>query len=239
MTALLDIHGLHVSYGKSRVLHGVDLQLHEGEIISLLGRNGTGRSTLLKAVMGLVPPSKGSVKLAGRELAGRPSHEIAHAGIGWVPEERLVFEGLSVEENLHIGMKASTGGPAGAQWTVARMYEYFPRLLERRGTRAGNLSGGEQQMLTLCRSLLGNPRVLLVDEPTEGLAPKIVEHLVEVISDIHGSGVAVLLVEQKMTIAMRLTQRCLIMGKGRIVFDGTPDDIRRDDALRKAWLEVA
>jgi branched-chain amino acid transport system ATP-binding protein len=240
MSALLDIRNLHAAYGKSRVLHGVDLRLQEGEIISLLGRNGTGRSTLLKTIMGLVPPASGSVMLAGRELAGRAPHEVARAGIGWVPEERLVFEALTVEENLHIGMKAGVAGEiGGTQWTVAQMYAYFPRLQERRTTRAGNLSGGEQQMLTLCRSLLGNPRVLLVDEPTEGLAPKIVEHLVAVIGDIHRRGVAVLLVEQKMTIAMRLAQRCLIMGKGRIVFDGTPEALRQDDALRRTWLEVA
>jgi branched-chain amino acid transport system ATP-binding protein len=235
--SLLTVKNLHAHYGKSHVLHGVNLEVHEGEIACVLGRNGSGRSTMLKALMGIVPPSQGSVLLDGKEQAGRLPHHIVRAGLGYVPEERLIFPNLTVLENLEIGQQP--GAPGGAQWSVQQMYEYFPRLRERASTLAGNLSGGEQQMLTLCRSLLGHPRLLLVDEPTEGLAPLIVEHLVEVMLDIHRKGVAILLVEQKMTIALRIAERCLIMGHGEIVFNGTPDALREDAAVRRRWLEVA
>jgi len=235
--SLLEVTGLNAHYGKSHVLTGVDLTLDEGEIISVLGRNGSGRSTMLKAIVGLVKPSQGSIKLAGRELVGLPSHEIVRAGLGFVPEERLIFDNLTVEENLVIGIgKPKAGTP---RWTIDEMYGYFPRLHERRGAKAGNLSGGEQQMLTLCRSLLGNPKAILVDEPTEGLAPQIVEHLVSVLLDIHKRGVAIVLVEQKMTIALRSARRCLVMGRGIIVFNGSPEELRSDAEVRRNWLEVA
>jgi len=235
--SLLTVRNLHAHYGKSHVLTGVNLQILPREIVSVLGRNGSGRSTMLKALMGLVPPSAGSVLLDGAEIGRDPPYRIVRAGLGYVPEERLVFGNLTVEENLAIGMQPSHDGKN--IWTVSRMYEYFPRLKERRSTQAGNLSGGEQQMLTLCRSLLGHPRILLVDEPTEGLAPKIVEQLVDVMLDINKRGVAVLLVEQKMTIALRIAHRCLIMGRGQIVFDGTPATLRADPEIRRRWLEVA
>lgn len=234
---LLEIKGLHAHYGKSHILHGVDFTIEDASIISLLGRNGSGRSTTLKAIMGLVPPTEGSVLFAGTEMAGRRSYQICRSGIGYVPEERLVFPNLTVEENLVMGIqKAVDGAPV---WNVEEMYAYFPRLKERRNINAGNLSGGEQQMLTICRSLLGNPRILLIDEPTEGLAPKIVEVVMEVILDICRRGVAVMLVEQKLTIALKVASEVMVMGHGEIVFRGTPDALNEDPDVRRSWLEVA
>lgn len=234
---LLEVQGLHAHYGKSHILHGVDLSVEEGAIFSLLGRNGSGRSTTLKAMMGIVPPSGGHVRLAGRDLTGLRPHRIARAGLGYVPEERLVFPNLRVEENLEMGVQAAPEGATA--WTIEDMYRYFPRLQERRAMRAGNLSGGEQQMLTICRSLLGNPQVLLIDEPTEGLAPKIVEVVMEVILDIQRRGVAVVLVEQKLTIALKVAQRVFVMGHGEIVFTGPPDELRERPDIRRRWLEVS
>jgi branched-chain amino acid transport system ATP-binding protein len=183
---LLEVKGLHAHYGKSHILHGIDLEVPEASVVSLLGRNGSGRSTLLKAIMGLVPPSGGTVRLDGVQLAGQRPFDICRQGIGYVPEERLVFPNLTVEENLTMGVQKGASG--AHRWSVEEMYDYFPRLKERRAIRAGYLSGGEQQMLTICRSLLGNPRVMLIDEPTEGLAPKIVEVVMEVILDIGRRG---------------------------------------------------
>jgi branched-chain amino acid transport system ATP-binding protein len=237
MTRLLEVEGLHAHYDKSHILHGVDLAIARGEIVSLLGRNGSGRSTMLKTIMGLVRPTKGHVRLEGIELAGERAYRIARAGIAYVPEEREIFSNITVDDNLRIGMQdARTGVP---QWSAADMYCYFPQLKERRKTAAGMLSGGEQQMLTICRSLLGNPRVILIDEPTEGLAPKIVEVVTNVIRDICQRGVAVLLVEQKLTIAMRVSQRVYVMGHGQIVFEGTPESLLKAPDIRREWLEVA
>ena len=182
-------------------------------------------------------PTSGSIRLGGRELAGLDPHQIASAGIGYVPEERLVIENLTVEENLHLGMQAPRNGDAA--WTVKEMYDYFPRLRERAHTKAGNLSGGEQQMLTICRSLLGNPSVIMIDEPTEGLAPKIVDHLLGVIREINERGVTVLLVEQKMMMAMKIVSKCFVVGHGEIVFQGDPGEIRNSPEIRKKWLEVS
>lgn len=235
--SLLEVRGLHAHYGKSHILHGVDLTIAEATIVSLLGRNGSGRSTTLKAIMGLVQPSAGTVCLAGRDLAGRRPYEICRHGIGFVPEERLVFPNLTIEENLLMGMQPPV--PGAPAWTVAEMYDYFPRLKERRAVRAGYLSGGEQQMLTMCRSLLGNPRLLLIDEPTEGLAPKIVEVVMEVILDIRRRGVAVVLVEQKLTIALKVASQVMVMGHGEIVFGGTPEQLAGRPEVRRDWLEVA
>lgn len=234
---LLKVEGLHAHYGKSHILHGVDLAVEEASIVSLLGRNGSGRSTTLKTLTGIVPATQGSVKLAGKELTGLRPFEIARAGLGYVPEERLVFPNLTVEENLQMGLQPPRNGSAA--WTVEDMYQYFPRLKERRRNKAGTLSGGEQQMLTICRSLLGNPRVLLIDEPTEGLAPKIVEVVMEVILDIRKRGVAVVLVEQKLTIALKVAQKVFVMGHGEIVFEGTPDELRSRPDIRRNWLEVS
>ena len=233
---LLAVDNLHAHYGKSHVLQGVSFALDGGEIVSLLGRNGSGRSTTLKAMMGLVKPSHGSVRLADRELAGRRPFQIARDGLAYVPEERLVFGNLTVEENLRMGEHSAV--PGTRAWSVDEMYGWFPRLAERRRTQAGSLSGGEQQMLTICRSLLGNPRAILIDEPTEGLAPRIVETVMRAIIEIHRAGVAVVLVEQKLTIALKVAARVLVMGHGEIVFAGTPASLREREDIRRAWLEV-
>ncbi|CAH1654267.1 MAG: ABC transporter ATP-binding protein [Chelatococcus sp.] len=235
--SLLEVEGLHAHYGKSHILSGVSLDVGEKETVAVLGRNGSGRSTMLKALIGLVPPSAGSVRLEGHEVAGLEPHQIVRRGMSYVPEERLVFDLLTVDENLAIGTQP--GIPGAPRWSNDDMYAYFPRLAERRNTRAGKLSGGEQQMLTICRSLLCHPKVILIDEPTEGLAPKIVEGLVEVMRDIARRGVAIVIVEQKMTIALRIADRCLVMGHGHIVFSGTPERLRSDADVRRSWLEVA
>ena len=233
---LLDVHGLHVHYGKSHVLHGVDLRVDRQEVISLLGRNGSGRSTTMKAIMGLVAPSAGSVRLDGHELAGARPYAVCRAGIGYVPEEREVFANLTVDENLRMGEQRAAEG--AHRWTIDAMFDYFPRLKERRNTKAGSMSGGEQQMLTICRSLLGNPRLMLIDEPTEGLAPKIVAQVGECIVDMHRKGLSVILVEQKLAIALKVSTRVCLMGHGRIVFEGTPQALTADPRLVSEWLAV-
>ncbi len=233
---LLEVQDLHAHYGKSHILQGVSLSVQPGEVVALLGRNGSGRSTTLKALMGLVPPSSGSVCLDQEELVGRKPYHVARAGLAYVPEERLVFANLTVRENLRIGLQPAHSGYA--QWSVERMFEFFPRLRERLDTKAGSLSGGEQQMLTICRSLLGNPKLILIDEPTEGLAPKIVQVVAEVIEEIRRAGVAVLLVEQKLTIALKVARRVLVMGHGRIVFEGGPEEVSSDSPVMREWLTV-
>lgn len=230
---ILLIRDLHAYYGKSHVLHGVDLDVREGEIVSLLGRNGVGRSTTVKAAMGMVA-AEGSVRFRGQEVLGRKSYEIAHMGLGYVPESRDIFPTLTVEQNLLLGMKGSKPG----RWSFDDMYRMFPRLEERRHTAAGVLSGGEQQMLTLCRTLMGDPDLIIIDEPTEGLAPKIVELVGEYLQKLKARGISVLLIEQKLTIAMSISDRALVMGHGSIVFEGTPDGLRADPYIRKEWLEV-
>jgi branched-chain amino acid transport system ATP-binding protein len=234
--ALLRVDGLHAHYGKSHVLRGVTLQVGRGEVVSLLGRNGSGRSTTLKAMMGLVPPSAGRVELGGRALAGAPPHAICCAGLAYVPEEREVFANLTVDENLRMGEQPAVAG--AVRWSVAQMFDYFPRLKERRGTRAGSLSGGEQQMLTMCRSLLGNPLAILIDEPTEGLAPKIVAQVAECIQDMQRQGVSVVLVEQKLAIALKVSTRVCVMGHGHIVFEGSPAQLLADREMQQQWLAV-
>ena len=232
---MLAVDKLHAFYGKSHVLHGVSFTVAEGEIVALLGRNGSGRSTTVKAIMGLVDGS-GSVKWRGQELLGRKAFEIAHAGIGYVPENRDIFPKLTVHQNLMLGQKGKKEQAGG--WTFDEMYRLFPRLKERQHTEAGVLSGGEQQMLTICRTLMGNPDLVMIDEPTEGLAPKMVELVGQLLEQIAGRGVAILLVEQKLTIARRISQRLYVMGHGHIVFEGTPAALSANDAVRKEWLEV-
>jgi len=233
---LLQVEDLHAHYGKSHVLRGVTLDVRRGEVVSLLGRNGSGRSTTLKALMGLVLPSAGSVTLQGRELAGASPHRICRAGLAYVPEEREVFANLTVDENLRMGEQPPV--PSAPRWTVEQMFDYFPRLKERRNTKGGSLSGGEQQMLTICRSLLGNPLVILIDEPTEGLAPMIVAQVAECIRDMQRRGVAVVLVEQKLAIALKVSSRVCLVGHGRIVFEGSPERLQTDTALLAQWLAV-
>jgi branched-chain amino acid transport system ATP-binding protein len=233
---LLSVVDLHAHYGKSHILHGVSFDVGSNEVISLLGRNGSGRSTTMKAIMGLVPPTAGQVKLRDQQLAGVRPYAICRAGLAYVPEEREVFANLTVDENLHMGEQP--GAPGAVRWTVEHMFDYFPRLKERRNTSAGSLSGGEQQMLTMCRSLLGNPLVMLIDEPTEGLAPKIVAQVGECIKDMHAKGVSVVLVEQKLAIALKVSTRVCVMGHGRIVFEGTPQQLLADQKLLADWLAV-
>jgi branched-chain amino acid transport system ATP-binding protein len=233
---VLSVRGLHAYYGKSHILHGLDLAIERGEVVTLLGRNGSGRSTTLKAIMGLVPPASGRIELAGENLAGATPFRICRAGMAYVPEEREIFSNLTVDENLRMGVQAPR--PGVPTWTVDQMFDYFPVLRKRRNTRGGNLSGGEQQMLTLCRSLLGNPRVILVDEPTEGLAPLLVAAVGDVIRDVHARGISVLLVEQKLTIALKVASRLLVMGHGKIVFEGPPADLTPDSPVVKEWLAV-
>ena len=231
---MLTVKNLHAYYGKSHVLHGVSFNVQPGEIVALLGRNGSGRSTTAKAIMGLVDCT-GSVAWKDGEIMGRKAYQIAHLGIGYVPENRDIFSKLTVHQNLLLGQK---GSGKGSRWSFNDMYTMFPRLLERQHTEAGVLSGGEQQMLTLCRTLMGNPDLIIIDEPTEGLAPKIVELVGQYLQTLKAKGISVLLIEQKLTIAMAISDRTLVMGHGSIVFDGTPDGLRADAYIRKEWLEV-
>ena len=234
MAALLEIKELNAFYGKSHILHGVDLRVDQGEIVALLGRNGSGRSTTAKAVMGLVQ-GIGSVQFKGQEMLGRQAFDIAHHGVGYVPESRDIFPKLTVHQNLMLGEKRGKKNP---RWSFDDMYRMFPRLKERQHTEAGVMSGGEQQMLTLCRTLMGDPDLIMIDEPTEGLAPKIVELVGEYLNELKNRGVSVLLIEQKLTIALQISGRCYVMGHGSIVFEGTPAQLRADDDVRKEWLEV-
>ena len=234
--ALLSLDGVHAHYGKSHILHGVSFEVGANEVVSLLGRNGSGRSTTMKAIMGLVPPSGGAIRLGGRDITGARPYAICRAGIAYVPEEREVFANLTVDENLRMGEQRAA--PSVTRWTMDDMFAWFPRLKERRNTRAGSLSGGEQQMLTICRSLLGNPLVMLIDEPTEGLAPMIVAQVGECIQDMSRQGVGVLLVEQKLAIALKVSARVCVMGHGRIVFEGSPRELESDRALLAQWLAV-
>ena len=231
---MLKLANVHAFYGKSHVLHGVNFQVGGGEIVALLGRNGSGRSTTVKTIMGLVEGA-GSIRWKDNEILGRKAFEIAHTGIGYVPENRDIFPNLTVHQNLLLGQKRSQKNP---RWGFDDMYQLFPRLKERQHTEAGVLSGGEQQMLTLCRTLMGDPDLIMIDEPTEGLAPKIVELVGEYLRELKRRGISVLLVEQKLTIALAVSERCYVMGHGQIVFEGTPADLRANAYIRKEWLEV-
>ena len=231
---MLKLTNLNAFYGKSHVLHGVSFQVQPGEIVALLGRNGSGRSTTAKAIMGLVD-CQGSILWKNLEIVGKKAYQIAHLGLGYVPENRDIFPKLTVHQNLLLGQK---GSGKGSRWSFDDMYELFPRLRERQHTEAGVLSGGEQQMLTLCRTLMGDPDLIIIDEPTEGLAPKIVELVGQYLQTLKAKSISVLLIEQKLTIAMAISDRALVMGHGSIVFDGTPDSLRADAFIRKEWLEV-
>ncbi len=234
MSAMLEVADLHAYYGKSHILQGVTFAVGEAEIVSMLGRNGVGRSTTLKAIMGDVPPH-GAIVFRGRPIAGMRPFEIARLGLGYVPEDRAIFPSLTVRQNLVLGQK---GAREGGRWSMRDMFEIFPRLEERADVPAGVLSGGEQQMLTICRTLMGDPDLIMVDEPTEGLSPQMVERVGALLTQIAGRGVAILLVEQKLTIALAISKRLYVMGHGRIVFEGTPSDLRANAGVRKEWLEV-
>ena len=231
---MLSVADLHAFYGKSHILHGVNLEVAEGEIVSLLGRNGVGRSTTVKAIMGDVE-ARGSIRFREEEICGRPPYVIARKGLGYVPENRDIFPTLSVRENLLLGMKNPR---APGRWTMADMFRLFPNLEARADQPGGVLSGGEQQMLTICRTLMGDPHLIMIDEPTEGLAPMLVQQVANLLVEIAGRGIAILLVEQKLTIALTISRRVYVMGHGRIVFEGTPDTLKRNDGVRKEWLEV-
>jgi branched-chain amino acid transport system ATP-binding protein len=231
---MLNVRDLHAYYGKSHILQGVSLDVGEGEIVSLLGRNGVGRSTTLKAIIGEVPPV-GEIRFKGEQIAGRKSHVIARKGLGYVPENREIFPTLTLRQNLILGRKSTR---AAGRWSIEDAFNLFPNLRQRADISAGVLSGGEQQMLTICRTLMGDPDLIMIDEPTEGLAPQNVERVRQLIEEIAARGVAILLVEQKLTIALKISSRIYVMGHGRIVFEGAPEDLRANADVRKEWLEV-
>jgi branched-chain amino acid transport system ATP-binding protein len=230
---MLEVRDLHAFYGKSHVLHGVSLEVREGEIVSLLGRNGVGRSTTVKAIMGQVA-ARGEVRFRGESIVGLAPYEIAQRGIGYVPEDRAIFPDLTVRQNLELGRKGARKDGFG----IDEAYTLFPRLRERDAMPAGVLSGGEQQMLTLCRTLMGNPSLVMIDEPTEGLAPQLVEQVARFLEMVRGRGIPILLVEQKLAIALDISERVYMLGHGRVVFEGTPAELRAAHAVRKEWLEV-
>ncbi len=231
---MLNVTDLHAYYGKSHILQGVDFNIEEGEIVSLLGRNGVGRSTTVKTIMGEVEP-KGSIQFKGQEIAGKKSFEIANLGLGYVPENRDIFPTLTVRQNLLLGQKSGTNS---GRWNIEEMFDMFPNLGERAEIDGGVLSGGEQQMLCMCRTLMGDPELIMIDEPTEGLAPKIVEQVANLLEEIANRGVAILLVEQKLSIAFKISHRLYVMGHGQIVYEGTPESLRQADDVRAEWLEV-
>ncbi len=232
---MLQVRDLHAFYGKSHILQGLSFHVGEGEIVSVLGRNGVGRSTALKAIMGGVPP-RGEIRFKDRPIAGLKPYEIARLGLGYVPEERAIFPGLTVRQNLILGEQPARRD--GRRWTMADMFALFPRLEERADTPGGVLSGGEQQMLTICRTLMGDPDLIMIDEPTEGLSPQMVERVGDLLARISERGIAILLVEQKLTIALRISRRVYVMGHGRAVFEGTPAELTATEDVRREWLEV-
>jgi branched-chain amino acid transport system ATP-binding protein len=234
---LLGLKDLNTYYEQSHILQGVSLDVDHGEIVCLLGRNGVGKSTTLKSIIGLVQPRSGQVIFKEQNIAGLPPHTIAQKGVGYVPEERRIFGPLTVRENLLMGIKGGQKAN-GDGWSIEKIYKYFPALEARDKQRGGHLSGGEQQMLTIARTLMGNPEVILIDEPTEGLAPKIVETVEQVIQDIHQHGIPILLVEQNMRVALRLAGRIYVISKGKIVFQGTSGELEKAKDIREKYLEV-
>lgn len=233
---MLEVTDLHAYYGKSHILQGVNISVAEGEIVALLGRNGVGRSTTCKAIMGEVEP-KGSVKFKGQEIAGKKAFEIANLGIGYVPENRDIFPGLTTRQNLILGLKPGQKDEDG-RWSMENMFEMFSNLRERADVEASVMSGGEQQMLTMCRTLMGDPDFIMIDEPTEGLSPQMTQRVAELLNQIAARGVATLLVEQKLSIAMDIAHRVYVMGHGQVVFEGTPSELKSREDIRKEWLEV-
>jgi branched-chain amino acid transport system ATP-binding protein len=231
---MLEVDDLHAYYGKSHILQGISFRVGEGEIISLLGRNGAGRSTAIRTIMGHVP-AVGCIRFKGERIDRLKTHEIARRGLGYVPEDRSIFPALTVRENLLLGMKATS---RSGRWSLDDMFTLFPLLRERADAPGGVLSGGEQQLLTICRTLMGDPDLIMVDEPTEGLAPMMVQVVRELLEKIARRGVAILLIEQKLTIALAISRRLYVMGQGRIVFEGTAEALRSNDAVRKEWLEI-
>ena len=231
---MLEVENLHAHYGKSHVLHGVNFTVGEGEVVSLLGRNGSGRSTTAKAIMGLVQ-AKGTVRWRGQSLLGKPPHEIARLGVGYVPENKDVFPRLTVHQNLMLGQK---GSATRTRWDFDDMYALFPRLRQRQHVPAGVLSGGEQQMLTLCRTLMGEPALMLIDEPTEGLAPQVVEQVAAFLLTLKTERMSMVLIDQKLSFALAISDRIVVMGHGEVVFNGSPQAFDQHPEIRREWLEV-
>lgn len=232
---MLKVSNLNSYYGKSHILQGVNLIINEGEIVSLLGRNGVGRSTFIKSVMGMVK-SEGSIIFNNKQILGKPVHDIANLGIGYVPENRDIFPDLTVRENLELGKKKNK---YGIKWNIEELFDLFPNLKNRIDVPGGVLSGGEQQMLTICRSLMGCPKLMMIDEPTEGLSPQMVENVESLLKKISCKGVSILLVEQKLTIAFNLSKKLYVMGHGKVVFEGEPKEIQNNNEIIKEWLEVS
>lgn len=233
---MLEVTDLHAYYGKSHILQGVNITISEGEIVALLGRNGVGRSTTCKAIMGEVPP-QGSVRFKGAEIAGKKAFEVANLGIGYVPENRDIFPGLTTRQNLILGLKPRQKDGQG-RWSMQDMFDLFENLKNRADVEASVLSGGEQQMLTMCRTLMGDPDLVMIDEPTEGLSPQMVQRVAALLQEIARRGIATLLVEQKLSIALDIAHRVYVMGHGQVVFEGTPQELKAREDVRKEWLEV-
>ena len=236
---MLEVKDIHSYYGKSHILHGVSLELKQGEMVCLLGRNGVGKSTTLKSIMGIVCPTQGSILFDGQELAGSQPYQVARLGVGYVPEDRRIFRSLTVHENLLMGIQRAknTDSPERG-WSIDKIYGIFPNLRERSSNKGSHLSGGEQQMLTVARTLMGNPKLILVDEPTEGLAPLIVRDVLEMLSAVRTSGVTVLMVEQNFKAAIKVADRFYIMAKGQMVFEGDTTALLAAEDVRKNYLEV-
>ena len=236
---LLEVNEIHSYYGKSHILHGVSMKLAEGDLVCLLGRNGVGKTTTLKSVMGIVQAQEGNILFRGKELIGREPYQIARMGLGIVPEDRRIFRSLTVNENLLMGIKKEKNEASSKQgWTIEKVYESFPQLKERKDSKGAHLSGGEQQMLTVARTLMGNPELILVDEPTEGLAPLILESVLKILSTVRESGVTILMVEQNFKAAIKIADRFYIMSKGKIVFEGDGPALQTAEDVRKSYLEV-
>jgi branched-chain amino acid transport system ATP-binding protein len=234
--SLLTIEDIHTYYGEAHILQGVSLSVGEGEVVTMIGRNGAGKTTTLLSIMGIAPARRGVVRLGGQDITRLATHEIVQRGIGWVPEERRVLPNLTVLENLRLGMMAVAG--AGGEQRLEEALAYFPRLRERLEQKGRFLSGGEQQMLAIARGLVARPRIMLVDEPTEGLAPLLVQSLTEILREINKRGTTILLVEQTLEVAMALSHRLYVMDQGRIQFEGTPDALRKDPTIQQRFLQL-
>jgi branched-chain amino acid transport system ATP-binding protein len=232
----LAVEEIHTYYGEAHILQGVSLELREGEVVTLIGRNGAGKTTTLRSIMGIAPPRRGHIRLGGQEITGLATHLIAQRGVAWVPEERRILPNLTVLENLRLGMLG--GRVADGAGLIETVFDYFPRLRERAAQKGRFLSGGEQQMLAIARGLVARPRIMLVDEPTEGLAPLLVQSLTAILAAINRSGTTILLVEQTLEVALTLSNRLYVMDQGRIQFTGTPDDLRREPAIQQRFLGV-
>ena len=237
MTTLLDVHEIETAYGLSRVLFGVSIAVNAGECVCLLGRNGVGKTTTMRSIMGLTPPQAGRVVWKGTDITGWPPYRVARAGLGFVPEDRRIFADLTVWENLDVASRAARGG-GSKQFSIERVFDLFPKLRELTGRNGGFLSGGEQQMLTIARTLMGNPELLLLDEPSEGLAPIVVDHLGEQIARLKRDGLTILLAEQNVGFSLDLADRVYVLEKGQIRYHGTAREFREDESIRHQYLAL-